>query len=459
MRLYLSTLDKAAGLAGADVLGSKVLQDILRLLKWRAGSAALLDQAAEQIEEAVGREQLHLAFPALGTSSFKQLMQAATCCQRSYPPDIRVVSAHKLALDVDRCAGPVYALYIAHFYPEIEYVEPQTVMAPRGHATTRLVTTGPSDESFRALTLPLSEAGINGTREVIGVVDTGADTKHCMLSQDAFPFPCYNRDSPLQDGTKIDPMCSGSRFTNLLTSADFREMVTVFSSSWADRRLLESGSTLGVPSFRPPLDHELEALGMDRTQRHQQGHALQLGDRRRRDSLLPLLDTFADVLPALHAMLVGGRAEIDNATNTSICSRCGFEERKAEGLAFVLPDYEDYEYDALEDSAGELFAEAAGDSYTHLQRRMFQQCFCVMASAANPRQQHIKNSASNTWSENLYGRIERKGTNFRSIVLQSSAPCRPSARSSVFPTPWQPKRAARTAAPSFPARFCTSCVK
>ena len=94
-------------------------------------------------------------------------------------------------------------------------------------------------------------------------------------------------------------------------------------------------------------------------------------------------------------MLVGGRAEMDNATNTSICSRCGFEERKAEGLAFVLPDYEDYEYDALEGVAGELFAEATGDNYTHLQRRLFQQCFCVMASAANPRQQHIKNSASN----------------------------------------------------------------
>ena len=111
--------------------------------------------------------------------------------------------------------------------------------------------------------------------------------------------------------------------------------------------------------------------------------------------MLPLLDAYAASREPLHQLLEGGRFQIDNSTNMSVCSRCGFSAHKEQGLSFVLPDYEVYEYDALEDLAGRRLAAALGDTYPLLTRLMFQQCFCVMASAANPWQQHIKNSEVN----------------------------------------------------------------
>ena len=113
-----------------------------------------------------------------------------------------------------------------------------------------------------------------GSGEIIGLVDTGVDSTHCMLSQEAFAFPCFDRESATQVGTMIDPLCSASRFVAMLTNPDFRAMVSGFSalrssaaaatSAASPGRLLDFGSTAGVPSSRPPLD---ASLGIDREER------------------------------------------------------------------------------------------------------------------------------------------------------------------------------------------------
>ena len=76
---------------------------------------------------------------------------------------------------------------------------------------------------------------------------------------------------------------------------------------------------------------------------------------------------------ALHTLLVDGHAEFDNTTNLTACTRCAFTKHEESGLAFVLPAYPAYEYDALEEQAGPFLRAALGDTYDTLSRRMFQQ--------------------------------------------------------------------------------------
>ena len=94
---------------------------------------------------------------------------------------------------------------------------------------------------------PLITSKSSGSGEIIGLVDTGVDSKHCMLSQAPFAFPCFDRESATQDGPLIDPLCRCRKKTrNKAKEPRKRALLTPAEPaapavSWASSRAPTSG--------------------------------------------------------------------------------------------------------------------------------------------------------------------------------------------------------------------------
>lgn len=213
-----------------------------------------------------------------------------------------------------------------------------------GHFSSRIISTGLSEASRKSVYLPWSAVGLNGSGVVIAVADTGIDHRHCQFAEGPAPWPCYNRLSGSDGAPNRPSECSASKFVGFLCQDDLRAFAEAFTSTSLDLRLLDSGSTAGVPSPRPPLDVELEAtLGSGNAQqtarekRETMGYVFQLGSRNQTLSIIPMLNLMAAVRGTLHDTLVHGHTIIREicapiCVNRSICSLCVGKTSMQDGL-------------------------------------------------------------------------------------------------------------------------------
>lgn len=106
---------------------------------------------------------------------------------------IRVASERKLVLNVHPhdALGAVRGLATQEY---VEWIEPKTWMQTRNSASSKILTTGISEESRLREQIATKELKLNGTGQVVGIADTGLDFDNCFLHQLPFAYPCFRAE-------------------------------------------------------------------------------------------------------------------------------------------------------------------------------------------------------------------------------------------------------------------------
>ena len=110
---------------------------------------------SEQIvREWGGQEQVERLMPQLhgkpAASFLETILGQYSGTSSRLKLEIRPVSARTIAIDMDCCSAPWISLFLAARYAAIDYVEPKTGIAVRGHSDKRIISTGVSEESRRS---------------------------------------------------------------------------------------------------------------------------------------------------------------------------------------------------------------------------------------------------------------------------------------------------------------------
>ena len=115
----------------------------------RHDSLSLLSE--QVVREWGGQEQVERLMPQLHgrpTASFLEtILEQYSGTSSRLKLEIRPLSARTIAIDMDCCSAPWISLFLAARYSAIDYVEPKTSVAVRGHSDKRIISTGVSEES------------------------------------------------------------------------------------------------------------------------------------------------------------------------------------------------------------------------------------------------------------------------------------------------------------------------
>eukprot|EP00960_Hanusia_phi_P074288 768203-Hanusia_phi.AAC.8 len=220
-------------------------------------------------------------------------------------------------------------------HPHVMAVELQPLYLPRNQREDKILVSGPSLQSELSDGLLLLRNALTGTGQVVAVADTGLDYDNCMLWQPPFPWFCLN-PARASAGAGV---CSASAYAGLLANKDFSSFVSMMIFSSRDRELLDSGSTVGVPSRFPPLN----AIFRNRADRIQLGYVFSLnGD----STISLLLDSWTALRPDLLLTLQVGQ---------QLCAACGGNVTWANGVQ-IFETQQTYSYDPLDNTTQHLKA-------------------------------------------------------------------------------------------------------
>jgi len=118
----------------------------------RHDSLSLLSE--QVVREWGGQEQVEQLMPQVhgkpAASFLQTILEQYSGTSSRLKLEIRPVSARTIAIDMDCCSAPWISMFLAARYAAIDYVEPKTGVAVRGHSDKRIVSTGVSEQSRRS---------------------------------------------------------------------------------------------------------------------------------------------------------------------------------------------------------------------------------------------------------------------------------------------------------------------